>query len=53
MVNEVQLNINGNKLPLNDFMKKILVRAVMAIVGELKGINEDEVKNVELAFSLE
>jgi len=53
MVDKVQLNINGNKVPLNEFMKKILVRAVMAIVGSLKGINEDEIKNVELLFSLE
>ena len=53
MVDDLQLKVNGNKVPLNDFMKKILVRAVMAIVGALKGINEEEIEDVELAFSLQ
>ena len=53
MVEKLELNVNGNKIPLNDFMKKILVRNVMAIVGSLKGLNEDEIENVELEFSLE
>ena len=53
MVDKLQLNVNGNKVPLNAFMKKLLVRAVMAVVGALKGINEEEIKDVELSFSLE
>lgn len=38
---KMQLLVDGNEIPLNDFVEKILAGAIVGGVTSLKGINVD------------
>ncbi|MCG3217213.1 MAG: hypothetical protein KAS63_10825 [Candidatus Heimdallarchaeota archaeon] len=50
-MNNIQLKVNDKKVPLNQFMKKIIYRTIFAIVGSLKGFDEDGIESIELFLS--
>jgi hypothetical protein len=43
-----EIEINGKQVPLNRFVTVITSKLVMAIVGSLKGIEENDVKEVNI-----
>lgn len=48
-----EIEINGNQVPLNNFVTTITSKLVMAIVGSLKGIEEKDVREVSIKVSYE
>jgi len=47
---KLKLMVDGNEIPLNDFVEKLLTGTVAGVVSSLKGINE-EWKIIEIKIS--
>jgi len=37
----IDLHIDGESIPMNDFVQKILTNAILGMIGSLEGIKED------------
>jgi hypothetical protein len=47
-MSKVEIKVNDNQIPLNQFVTTIVSKLVIAIVDSLKGFDEEEIKNVEI-----
>jgi len=47
MVNDVKLEINGENVPLNQYVSKVFKKVNLAIIETLKGI-EGEIESITL-----
>ncbi len=47
---KLKLVVDGNEIPVNDFVEKILTGTIVGGVTSLRGINQDW-KNIEIKIS--
>lgn len=47
-MSKVEIKINNNKVPLNQFVNTIVSKLVLAIVDSLKGIEDKDIENVNI-----
>ena len=50
-MSKVEIEINDKQVPLNQFVTTITSKLVMAIVDSLKGIEEEDVRDVNIKVS--
>ena len=50
MTKQVELIINGKKIPLTEFPEEFIKNTVLGMVSTLKGVDED-IETISLAFS--
>jgi hypothetical protein len=48
---EITINVNGKEVPLTEFPKNIIIKTILAMLQELKGV--DEIKTVEIRIKIE
>ena len=48
MDTNVMLKINGEEIPLNQYVTKILTKVNLAIVETLKGIDMENIQNIKI-----
>ena len=51
MAEDTKLNINGKKIPLNDFMESMLKNLILGYLKSAKGIPED-IKQITIEIKL-
>ncbi|MBY9001258.1 MAG: hypothetical protein KGD64_10110 [Candidatus Heimdallarchaeota archaeon] len=53
MTDEIQLKINNETLPLNDYIKLIIKKLNLALISTLKGVDEESMEKIEISITLE
>ena len=53
MIDEIQLKINNETLPLNDYIKLIIKKLNLALISTLKGVDEESMEKIEISITLE
>ncbi len=48
MDTEISLKINGNEVPLNNFLNKIFTKINWAIIETLKGIDLESIQTIQI-----
>jgi len=52
MQENLELKVNGKKIPLSDFPKEFIKNTLIGMIKSLKGIDEiDEIKNINIIYS--
>lgn len=52
MKNNIELKVNGKKIPLTDFPNEFIKNTLIGMVKSLKGIDEsDEIQNINIIYS--
>ncbi len=52
MSDRILLKINNEKVPLNNYIKLLFEKLNLALISTLKGVDEENLKNIELSISL-
>ena len=52
MANSVILKINKEKLPLNNYIELLFEKLNLALISTLKGIDEKNLKDIEILIKL-
>ncbi len=49
-MSKVEIKVNNNKIPLNQFVNTIVSKLILAIVDSLKGIEDKDIENVNITL---
>ena len=52
MTDRIQLKINNEKVPLNNYIKQLFEKINLALISTLKGVDEENLRKIELSISL-
>ncbi len=52
MSDRILLKINDEKVPLNNYIKQLFKKLNLALISTLKGVNEENLKEIELLITL-
>lgn len=50
-MNKVEIRVNDNQVPLNQYVTTLVSKLVLAIVDSLKGIEEEDIENVNITVN--
>ncbi|MHA1684815.1 MAG: hypothetical protein ACTSYD_00255 [Candidatus Heimdallarchaeaceae archaeon] len=53
MTRAIEVKVNGKKVPLNRFLKKLITRLVLAVVSSLKEVDEQVIETVDISVALD
>ncbi|MCG3225627.1 MAG: hypothetical protein H7645_01805 [Candidatus Heimdallarchaeota archaeon] len=51
-MSKVEIKVNNNKIPLNQFVNTIVSKLILAIVDSLKGIEDKDIENVNITLDM-
>ena len=49
---KIQLKINDETLPINDYIKLLIKKLNLALISTLKGVDEDNMEKIEISIEL-
>ena len=52
MTDRILLKINNEEVPLNNYIKQLFEKLNLALISTLKGVDEENLKEIELLIKL-